>query len=74
MTTHIHSNHGYLALVISRATGTFVSHHLKSEDRELAQEWARCLAQTCRVELWHGDQLVGSFPPMLNRATRDFHA
>jgi hypothetical protein len=73
MNTSFDSADGYQALVINRATGTYVSHHLKREDRELAQVWARCLAQTCRVELWHGDRLVGSFPPILNRTTAAFH-
>ena len=62
---------GYEALIINRYTGAFVIYHLNSEDRELATEWARCLAQSCRVELWHNAELVGSFPPLPTRTTRD---
>ena len=58
---------GYKALIIDRSTGAFVTHHLNSEDHELATEWARCLAQSCRVELWHNAELVGSFPPLSTR-------
>lgn len=68
MISQFHSDQGYQALVIDRSTGAFFRHQLKSEDRELANEWARCLAQTCRVELWFRAQLVGSFPPMLEQA------
>jgi hypothetical protein len=63
---------GYQALVINRSTGDFATHHLNSEDHELANEWARCLAQSCRVELWHNAQLVGSFPPLSSRAAKQF--
>ena len=62
---------GYEALIINRCTGAFVIYRLNSEDRELATEWARCLAQSCRVELWHNAELVGSFPPLPTRMARD---
>ncbi|WP_201830791.1 hypothetical protein [Microvirga zambiensis] len=55
---------GYNALIIDRSTGAFFTHRLNSEDHALAVEWARCLAQSCRVELWHNAELVGSFPPL----------
>jgi hypothetical protein len=64
MKMHLQSSAYYRAVVISRSTGLFVTHDLKSDDPELAMDWARCLAQFCRVELWHRDHLVGSFPPM----------
>ncbi len=51
MTMLSRSVEGYEALIINRCTGAFVIYHLNSEDRELATEWARCLAQSCRVEL-----------------------
>jgi len=70
MKTQLYSPHGYHALVVNRSTGDFATHHLNSDDHEFANEWARCLAQTCRVELWHNAQLVGSFPPMMNRAAK----
>lgn len=70
MKTQLRSAHGYQALVINRSTGDFATHHLNSDDPEFANEWARCLAQSCRVELWHNAQLVGSFPPMSNRAAK----
>jgi hypothetical protein len=70
MTRQMHSAAGYQALVINRSTGVFATHHLNSEDHELANEWARCLAQSCRVELWHNAQLVGSFPPLSNGMTK----
>jgi hypothetical protein len=70
MTRQLHSAAGYQALVINRSTGDFATHHLNSDDHELANEWARCLAQSCRVELWHNAQLVGSFPPLSNRMTK----
>lgn len=70
MKTQQDSMHGYQALVVNRTTGDFATHHLNSEDHELANEWARCLAQSCRVELWHNAQLVGSFPPISNRVAK----
>jgi hypothetical protein len=72
MKTQLHSVPGYQALVVNRSTGVFATHHLNSEDHELANEWARCLAQSCRVELWHNAQLVGSFPPMSDRMAKQF--
>jgi hypothetical protein len=72
MKTQLHSAPGYQALVVNRSTGVFATHHLNSEDHELANEWARCLAQSCRVELWHNAQLVGSFPPMSDRMAKQF--
>ena len=71
MTMLSRSVEGYEALIINRCTGAFVIYHLNSDDRELATEWARCLAQSCRVELWHNAELVGSFPPLRTRTTRD---
>ena len=71
MTMLSRSVEGYEALIINRYTGAFVIYHLNSDDRELATEWARCLAQSCRVELWHNAELVGSFPPLPTRTTRD---
>jgi hypothetical protein len=67
MNRQLHSLPGYKALVVNRSTGALVTHRLNSADRELATEWARCLAQSCRVELWQGAYLVGSFPPLPNR-------
>ncbi|WP_262298873.1 hypothetical protein [Microvirga sesbaniae] len=67
MKTQLQPIRGYRALVVDRSTGNFATHHLNSDDHELANEWARCLAQSCRVELWHDAQLVGSFPPMVSR-------
>jgi hypothetical protein len=70
MTRQSNSAAGYQALVINRSTGVFATHHLNSEDHELANEWARCLAQSCRVELWHNAELVGSFPPLSSRMAK----
>jgi hypothetical protein len=67
MNKQLQTANGYRALVVNRSTGSFATHHLNSEDPELASEWARCLAQSCRVELWHKAQLIGSFPPMSNQ-------
>jgi hypothetical protein len=67
MSTQFHSAQGHQALVISRSTGAFITHHLRGGDHELANEWARCLAQSRRVELWYRAQLVSSFPPMLDQ-------
>ncbi|HEV2565128.1 MAG TPA: hypothetical protein VGU19_08585 [Microvirga sp.] len=72
MKPHLQSTHGYQALVVNRATGDLATHYLNSDDHELAHEWARCLAQSCRVELWHNAQLVGSFPPMAKRTEQQF--
>ncbi len=70
MDAHLSSAEGYHARVVSRSTGTFATHHFNSQDHELAMEWARRLAQSCRVELWRGARLVASFPPLPNRAAK----
>jgi len=70
MKTQLYSSHGYQALVVNRSTGDCATHYLNCDDHEFANEWARCLAQSGRVELWHDAQLVGSFPPMTDRAAK----
>ena len=64
MYSHAQPARGYRAYVISRKTGEFISYDLRSNSREVAAEWARCLAQSGRVELWHQGHLLGSFPPI----------
>jgi len=55
----------YQAVLLDPSTGLATIETLVFDSEMQAREWACSLADTCRVELWHNERMIGSCTPPL---------
>jgi hypothetical protein len=59
----VQQNTTYQAVLVNRSSGLATIANGQYQSNEQAHAWARSLAISCRVELWHNERMIGTFPP-----------
>jgi hypothetical protein len=63
MNRSANSTQPYQAVIVDQSTGLATVKTVVWPSEAQAREWASSLANTCRVELWYNEKMIGSCLP-----------